>query len=174
MLVWAVAGSCHSYMTITEQPAEMIFCNILSYLAAAFANGGAFAGYLDRVHAKAPSSFSRPWRCILYGDEIHSGNQLASSTRKRWAIYVSFAEFDILLSKAELWFIVMIQRSDHVSSVAGNIGQCFRKHVQQWLWPPACRNPFSKGPQEIEVALDFWLFPTGRLSAKVHLFQQAG
>ena len=113
-------------MTVTEEPMELIFANIFSYLAGAYSASGAFADYLDLVHSQCPSSFQSPWKCIIYADEIHPGNQLAGSARKSWAVYFSFAQFGGNLSKPELWFTLLIKRADQVAMLAANIGQCLR------------------------------------------------
>lgn len=67
-------------MTLTDEPMDLVFANIFSYLAGAYAAGGCFANYLEIVHNNNPSSFSRPWHCALYADEVHPGNQLAGTT----------------------------------------------------------------------------------------------
>ena len=69
-------------MILEEDPVELAFANIFSYLAGAYAAGGCFADYLDKVHDNNPSSFNNPWSCILYVDELHPGNQLAGNSRK--------------------------------------------------------------------------------------------
>lgn len=95
-----------SALTVLGESEPLVFGNIFSYLAGAYAAGGAFAEYFEKTHAKCPSSFSKPWKCILYADELHPGNQLASGARKTWAMYFSFAEFGKDLSKSDLWFIL--------------------------------------------------------------------
>ena len=113
-------------MTVEEDPVQLVFANIFSYLAGAYAAGGCFADYLDKVHGHNPSSFNNPWSCILYADELHPGNQLAGSARKTWAIYFSFAQFGPMLSNSDSWFTLLLARSEKVSQLAASIGQCFR------------------------------------------------
>ena len=115
-----------SAVTLLGAPATLTFANIFSYLAGAYAAGGAFAEYLERVHSNCPSSYDKPWKCILYADELHPGNQLASNARKTWTIYFSFAEFGKDLSKSDLWFTLFVHRSEQVGQLQANIGQCFR------------------------------------------------
>ena len=105
---------------------ELAFANIFSYLAGAYAAGGCFADYLDKVHDNNPSSFNNPWSCILYVDELHPGNQLAGNSRNTWAIYCSSAQFGATLSNSESWLTVLGERSKQVSQLAASIGQCFR------------------------------------------------
>ena len=125
-------------MTLLGEPESLTFANIFSYLAGAFAAGGAFGQYLQQVHSQSPSSFARPWRCILYADELHPGNQLASSARKSWALYFSFAEFGKGLSNSDLWFTLLVKRSDQVAQLAASIGQCFRLILEHMF-----DNPFA-------------------------------
>lgn len=113
-------------MTVEGDPVPLVFANIFSYLAGAYAAGGCFADYLEKVHNNNPSSFNHLWSCILYADELHPGNQLAGSARKTWAIYFSFAEFGAMLSNSDSWFTVLLARSEKVSQLAASIGQCFR------------------------------------------------
>lgn len=115
-----------SAVTLLGESESLLFANIFSYLAGAYAAGGAFAEYLERVHTKCPSSFSKPWKCILYADELHPGNQLSSGARKTWSIYFSFAEFGKDLCKSDLWFTLLAKRSEQVAQLQANIGQCFR------------------------------------------------
>ena len=113
-------------MTLEGEPVELVFANIFSYLAGAYAAGGCFADYLEQVHAANPSSCNNPWSCILYADELHPGNQLAGNARKTWSIYFSFAQFGPMLSNSESWFTLLLKRSEQVSDLAASIGQCFR------------------------------------------------
>ena len=53
-----------------------------------------FSDLLDRVHTATPCAVNRPWRLVLYMDEITPGNQLAHKhARKMWASYWSILEF---------------------------------------------------------------------------------
>ena len=65
----------------------------------------------------------KPWRMILYADEVDPGNPLASSHgRKFWAVYWSIAEFGYLaLSHEELWFTCLTARTDEVKKLNGGI-----------------------------------------------------
>lgn len=109
-------------MILEEDPVELAFANIFSYLAGAYAAGGCFADYLDKdkVHD------NNPWSCILYVDELHPGNQLAGNSRNTWAIYCSSAQFGATLSNSESWLTLLGKRSEQVSQLAASIGQCFR------------------------------------------------
>ena len=42
-------------MTLAEEPMDIVFANIFSYIAGAYAAGGCFAIFLDKVHSKKPS-----------------------------------------------------------------------------------------------------------------------
>ena len=113
-------------MTLAQEPMDVVFANIFSLLAGAYAAGGCFANFLESVHAETPSSYSSPWTCVLYADELHPGNQLAGSARKTYAIYFSFLQFRSKLSSCDSWFTLLLKRSEQVSLLAANIGQCFK------------------------------------------------
>ena len=113
-------------MILGEDPVELAFANIFNYLAGAYAAGGCFADYFDKVHDNNPGSFNNPWSCILYVDELHPGNQLAGNSRNTWAIYCSSAQFGATLSNSESWLTLLGKRSEQVSQLAASIGQCFR------------------------------------------------
>ena len=113
-------------MILGEDPVGLAFPNIFNYLAGAYAAGGCFADYFDKVHDNNPGSFNNPWSCILYVDELHPGNQLAGNSRNTWAIYCSSAQFGATLSNSESWLTLLGKRSEQVSQLAASIGQCFR------------------------------------------------
>lgn len=85
-----------------------------------------WADYFDKVHGEFPSSYANPWGLICYADEVHPGNQLAGTARKVWCVYMSFVQFGRHLSKSELWWTVMVKRSEDVSKLQASIGQLFR------------------------------------------------
>ena len=115
----------------TEQP--LLFANFLTYLAGAFSQGGAFKQYLADLHQKVPSSFSNPWKLLVYTDECHPGNQLSSGSRKCWCVYMSFLEFHSFLTKENMWFCVLVKRSTAMSSIAAGISQVVRV-LLEWLF----------------------------------------
>ena len=105
---------------------ELAFANIFIYFAGAYAAGGCFADYLDKIHDNNPSSFNNPWSCILYVDELQPGNQLAGNSRKTWAMYFSSAQFGATPPNSESWLALLEKRGEQVSQLAASIGQCFR------------------------------------------------
>lgn len=83
-------------------------------------NCTAFANYFIAKHNKRPSSVERPWRIVLYTDEVSPGNQLkVDNRRKVWVIYWSFAEFESGLSNEVMWNILAIARSSTVKDLNG-------------------------------------------------------
>lgn len=100
--------------------------NALSLIAGLYNAGGCFTKALDMVHSKSPSSRDKPWRMILYSDEVHPGHQLSSGSRKVWAIYLGFLEYGQELHQEELWLPLLICRSSIVGQLASSIGQCFK------------------------------------------------
>ena len=161
-----LAKMCH-YGPIFEQKVArtvdggtttLLFLNLLSYLAASFAQGGGFADLLERCHQSSPSSYARPWHGIFYSDEVHPGNQLSSTTRKTWAVYFSFKEFgQATLSKEDAWVTLLIKRSTEVSSLEASIGQCFKlilEHMFTSEWGNPCHGVLLK-QQEKSLKL-YW------------------
>ena len=70
------------------------------------------------------SSPEKPWRLIVYTDEITPGNALScSNVRKCLCIYYSFLEFGIsALSSEHAWFTMMCEYSHVIAKVsAGHI-----------------------------------------------------
>ena len=156
-----LAKMCH-YGPIFEQKVArtvdggttaLLFLNLLSYLAASFAqDGGGFADLLERCHQSSPSSYARPWHGVFYSGEVHPGNQMSSTTRKTWAVYFSFKEFgQATLSKEDAW------RSTEVSSLETSIGQCFKlilEHMFTSEWGNPCHGVLLK-QQEKSLKL-YW------------------
>ncbi len=53
-----------------------------------------FSKFIGQVAAARPPTIDKPWRLILYTDEVLPGNQLGyKSARKFWAVYWSILEF---------------------------------------------------------------------------------
>ena len=65
----------------------------------------ALSALIAHAVATAPPSIERPWRIMLYMDEILPGNQLAHKhARKLWTCYWSFIEFGgAALAHEALW-----------------------------------------------------------------------
>ena len=63
-------------------------------LWAAAARSEAFSALVAETCARSPPSVERPWRLILYADEVLPGNIMNHrGARKMWAIYWSFLNF---------------------------------------------------------------------------------
>lgn len=112
--------------TVDNTKKQVLYLNFLSLLAGAFGKGGAFTDFLLHLHAKVPSSFTKPWRCVAYADEMHPGNMLNSSSRKAWCIYISFLELNRFLTKSDCWFCIAICRSAEICNLAAGMSQMFR------------------------------------------------
>lgn len=144
--------------TVDGGTTALLFLNLLSYLAASFAQGGGFADLLERCHQSCPSSYAKPWHGIFYSDEVRPGNQLSSTTRKTWAVYFSFKEFSqATLSKELAWITLMVKRSQEVSALEASIGQCFRlilEHMFTSEWGSPCHGVLLK-QQEKSLKL-YW------------------
>ena len=124
-------------VTVDGNTKPIWIANALSLLAGAYRQGGAWAAMLQRVHGQRPSSYTTPWRLLLYADEVVPGNSLAHrQERKTHAIYASFAEFHSLLSCEDAWFIVAMLRSPEVADIQASIGQVFAKILESIFCSP--------------------------------------
>ena len=113
------------FQTITipledESTTDLEIISPAPFLAHAVKHCPAFAKYLMDKHAETPSSAERPWRIILYTDEVSPGNQLkVDNRRKVWVLYWSFAELGSGLSNEVMWNILTVVRSSTVKDVNG-------------------------------------------------------
>jgi len=106
--------------------------NPLAMLYKAYHQGGGFTNMMDHRHSCQPSSPGRPWKLILYADEITPGNPLATENkRKCWAVYASFVELGgILLQKETSWLCISIQRSSVIDKMEAGISQLMKEIVK--------------------------------------------
>ena len=73
---------------------EVWIVNPTTYLYSAYNNGGGLCSAISRCPESNPSSHDKPWRLVLYSDEVVPGNNLSpQNNRKVWLIYWSFLEF---------------------------------------------------------------------------------
>ena len=87
----------------------------------------ALSSLLDRSVQRTPPSPARPWRCMMYADEITPGNPLLSDNlRKTWAVYYSFLEFGLgALCDEEAWFTPIVIRSTTVQKLQAGMASVF-------------------------------------------------
>ena len=88
---------------------------------------GHFKQYLRKRLREVPSSFERPWKLVIYSDEVTPGNPLATNNKRKFqAIYWSFMELGITaLSREEAWFCVCTEYSNKVASASAGLSQLF-------------------------------------------------
>ena len=90
---------------------------------------GIWAGGFSALHAAHPSHV-KPWRLIVYNDEVTPGNQLAHThPRKVQCIYFSFLELGPLLACEYCWFTATVVCSSVVNSLEGGMS----KVLSMWL-----------------------------------------
>ena len=91
----------------------------------------AFASFLGGRLEAHSCSYDRPWRLILYADEISPGNQLKHmNARKIQGVYWAFAEYGPAgLCNEVLWNVLTTVRSTVVKRVGGM--SFFVKHLLQ-------------------------------------------
>ena len=128
-----IAG-CHG----DGEPAPFVFSSLLTYLVALFARGGSWAQLLSTVHAQCPSSPSKPWRLIVYLDELVPGNVLGRAERKSWAWYTSFLEFGNHMSSIHSWLTIALARSSKVSKLEAGVSQITASLLRSIFCNPLC------------------------------------
>ncbi|CAE7261427.1 unnamed protein product [Symbiodinium sp. CCMP2592] len=101
-----------------EGEVEVIMANFFSLLQALFETSSEFQ---DLLRSSLVASGGQPLNLVFYSDEVTPGNVLSADTsRKLWAIYLSFMEFGSqALSKEEAWIPVLCQRSKLVNDLPG-------------------------------------------------------
>ena len=75
--------------------------------------------FLKRTLQQYPCDGERPWKLILYQDEVTPGRSLAhANVRKFYSIYWSIVEFTLrVLQHEEGWFYAAVVRSSEVSKL---------------------------------------------------------
>ena len=114
----------------------MFFSNFLVYLTTAYRQGGSFTQLIQAIHAAKPSSVSKPWKLILYADEIIPGNVLGRAERKLWAVYGTFDEFQGHLHHEDLWCTIALERSKFVATLDAGVAQMMTKVLESIFCNP--------------------------------------
>ena len=112
---------------LAVQPAAM--------LTMAVKQGGGFATLLEDRLAAFPSSPERPWRLILYTDEVVPGNALSHDNRRKvWVVYFSFLELgQSILSREDAWFCTVVVRSHFASEASAGISQTMGSVIKMFF-----------------------------------------
>lgn len=127
----------HTLVGINGANTKCVGVNPLSYMHAAFSQGGSYTDLACRTLSQKGCSPEKPWQLIVYTDEIDPGDPLAprGHTRKVWSFYFAFVEFGLhALSKEEAWLTCEIARTVDVDSVAAGAFccmLCFLSHAMQ-------------------------------------------
>ena len=93
-----------------------------------------FSRFFNDRHARDASSVGRPWRIVLYADEITPGNVLRpGNPRKIWGIYWSIVEFGATCLSGELgWHTLCCIRSQRVKDLSLT---CIVRHLLKTFEP---------------------------------------
>lgn len=90
-------GSLHQTLSFPLETGEILEVEVQNPFAAlceACRSSAAFSAMVSRCAAASPSSLARPWKLVLYMDEILPGNQLAyTNERKMWGFYWTLLDF---------------------------------------------------------------------------------
>jgi len=81
---------------------------------------------------------ARPWRLILYFDEVTPGNVISpDNRRKSYAFYVSFFELRRHLRLCEAWLCIAVLRHDVLREVQGGVPAACRGLLRTMLLGPS-------------------------------------
>lgn len=119
-------------------PLTFRFVNLWAFMWVAYGRGGSFRELIRARHGANPSSRDKPWRLILYTDEVVPGLQLvARDNRKFHAIYGSILEYGPLTLSNELsWCSIATKESVTVSAIAGGISQIMKVILRDLFLSP--------------------------------------
>ena len=114
--------------------------NFLSWLQAAFGQGGSLTELVKRKHAANPSSPSNCWKLLMYSDDVVPGNPLGhTQARKVQVVYCAFHEYGAFhLSKEIAWHCIFIKRSNDVLNIDGGMSQVMAGLVKHIFCNPLC------------------------------------
>ena len=111
----------------------MILTNPGSYLYSAYRKGGSFFKHINACQSENPSTADKPWRLVLYTDEVVPGNQLAvANSRKVWVAYFSFLELG-QLGDEDVWCPMAAEPSKGLKKVNAGISQVFRVLIKAFF-----------------------------------------
>jgi hypothetical protein len=89
-------GALHQTITVDgiDGPVQLEVQHPLAMLYHCCTLSKSFSTFIGQLAAARPPTIDRPWRLILYTDEVLPGNQLGyKGARKFWAVYWSIYEF---------------------------------------------------------------------------------
>ena len=128
------------------QAHEVLLVNFMSYMHAAYQQGGSFTSLIRDTYRKRPCSIENPWQLCIYADEVTPGNVLAARTaRKSWMVYGSFLEYgQTTLQREAAWTTLFAKRSTSVAELPGGISQMIALLLKSIFCNPVC-NPSLGG-----------------------------
>ena len=91
-----------------------------------------FKEFMSDKLRETSCGWQKPWKLILYGDEVGPGNNLKHyNKRKLHCVYWSFAELGTrALSSEWFWFTLVVCRSTVINEVDGGVGAFFTAMLQ--------------------------------------------
>eukprot|EP00438_Fugacium_kawagutii_P011637 Skav222051 [mRNA] locus=scaffold1020:518662:520062:+ [translate_table: standard] len=131
-LYTTIALACEDNETI-----HVPVANPLPLLWVTLQDNQAFSEWFWSVIDRQGICSTRPFRVIIYADEILPGDQLkATNSRKLVAFYWSVLEFDGQLGREDVWMHTFVLRTMHVKRVLGGYSQILRKICDLFVTPP--------------------------------------
>ena len=98
--------------------------------------GTGFRDFFKRRLLEQPPTIDEPWHLVLYTDEVTPGNPLAHmNERKFHAIYWTFIELGVAISREDAWFAILIEFSSVVNDIHAGISQLFKLVIKKFFQP---------------------------------------
>jgi hypothetical protein len=119
-------------VAIDGRTVKMQALNPLVVLYTSFLQVGSFTEAMVKKLGETPCTADKPWRLVLYCDEVVAGNALAHDNhRKFWILYFSWLELGpLLLQREQAWFTCIAKRSSEVNKLAAGISQVVAAHLK--------------------------------------------
>ena len=113
---------------------ELALVNPMAYMHTAFKAVGGFNALLTNALRSQPSTPARPWRLVLYSDEVVPGNQLAPlNAQKFWVIYFAFLEYGVHLHSDLAWCPLVCEPTINLQHVHAGFSQVFAAAVHTFF-----------------------------------------
>ena len=111
------------------EPFEWTYASPQKLLAYLCRNHSSLWRTLKKLHAERPSSKTRPWRIVLYTDELTPGAQLTPQNfRKSWSFLMTFMEYGPPIGKDAAWLPLGLLRTSICKTIPAGVS-CAMKHV---------------------------------------------
>ena len=108
-----------------DDEVELTIAHPLALLWKATTDCSSFSIFFLARLKKYPPSPEKPWRLVIYTDEVTPGNPMATFNKRKFqTFYWSFLEFGVLaLSREECWFCALTEYSILIAPLSAGLSQ---------------------------------------------------